>query len=100
MDVKRSKPFIKPATKPLYRPFKYKGNGNFKFSVYVKGTGGNKKIIHYGHKDYQDFRQHKDKKRRANYLKRARGIRNKKGELTHTNKNSKNYWAIKHLWKG
>ncbi len=45
----------------------------------------------------QDFSQHKDQKRRASYLARAKGIKNKKGELTYKDKNSKNYWAVK-LW--
>tara|TARA_R110000787_G_scaffold91871_1_gene193517 strand:- start:818 stop:1099 length:282 start_codon:yes stop_codon:yes gene_type:complete len=91
---KKSKP------KPLYKPFKYTGNGNFKFSVYVKGTGGKPKLIHYGHSAYQDFTQHKDPARRKNYLARAKGIKNKQGQLTYKLKDTKNYWAVKHLWKG
>tara|TARA_R110000822_G_C15136930_1_gene475761 strand:- start:169 stop:447 length:279 start_codon:yes stop_codon:yes gene_type:complete len=86
--------------KVLYKPFKYKGNGVYKMSVYVKGDTGNPKLIHYGHRDYQDFRQHKDKKRRESYLARAKGIKNKEGKLTWKDKNSKNYWAIKTLWAG
>ena len=91
---------VKRPTKTLYKPFKYKGKGVFKMSVYVKGTNGKPKLIHFGNKNYEDYRQHKDKKRRANYLKRAKGIRNKQGQLTYKDKNSKNYHAIKHLWKG
>ena len=90
----------KKQSKPLYKPFPYQGKGKFKKSVYVKGKDGKPKLIHYGHKDYQDFTQHKDKKRRESYLKRARGIRDKQGNLTHKDKNTKNYWAIKDLWKG
>jgi len=86
--------------KTLYKPFTYKGKGKFKKSVYVKGANGNPKLIHYGHKDYQDFTQHKDPKRRESYLKRAKGIKNKEGKLTYKDKNTKNYWAIKDLWKG
>ena len=86
--------------KQLYKPFKYIGKGKFKFSVYVKNEKGNKKLIHFGHTDYEDYTQHKDEKRRKSYLARAKGIKNKKGELTYKDKNSKNYWAIKHLWKG
>ena len=86
--------------KTLYKPFKYSGNGKFKFSVYVKGKNGNPKLIHYGHSDYEDYTQHKDEKRRKSYLARAKGIKNKKGELTWKDKNSKNYWAVKTLWKG
>jgi len=95
---------VKKQTKPkkqLYKPFKYTGKGKFKFSVYVKNkTTGRPKLIHYGHRDYQDFRQHKDQKRRKSYLARAKGIRNKQGQLTYKDKDTKNYWAIKHLWKG
>jgi len=86
--------------KTLYKPFKYTGKGKFKKSVYVKGPNDKPKLIHYGHSDYQDFTQHGDEKRRASYLKRAKGIKDKDGNLTYKNKNSKNYWAIKDLWKG
>ncbi len=86
--------------KTLYKPFKYKGKGKFKFSVYVKGTNNKPKLIHFGHKDYKDFTQHKDQKRRANYLARAKGIKNKEGKLTWKDKNTKNYWSVHYLWKG
>lgn len=86
--------------KELYKPFRYKGKGKFKFSVYVKSKTGKPKLIHFGHKDYQDFRQHKDKKRRERYLKRAKGIRNKEGKLTWKDKNTKNYWSVHYLWDG
>lgn len=86
--------------KQLYKPFKYTGKGNFKFSVYVKNEKGNPKLIHFGHSKYQDFTQHKDEKRRTSYLARAKGIKNKKGELTWKNKNTKNYWSVHYLWKG
>jgi len=85
--------------KELYKPFKYTGKGVFKMSVYVKNEKtGKPKLIHFGHKDFEDFTQHKDKERRKNYLTRTKGIKNKKGELTYKDKNSKNYWARKVLW--
>jgi len=85
----------------LYKPFRYKGNGVFKMSVYVKNEKtGKPKLIHFGDKRYKDFRQHKDQKRRASYLARAKGIRDKNGNLTWKNKNTKNYWAIRTLWQG
>lgn len=93
-------PIDKKGNKVLYVPFKYKGKGKFKFSVYVKSKTGGVKKISYGHKDYQDYRQHKDKKRRKAYLARAKGIKNKKGEFTWKDKNTKNYWAVHHLWAG
>ena len=83
--------------KQLYKPFKYKGNAKKKFSVYVM-KNGKKKLIHFGHSDYQDFRQHKDKARQKSYLARSAGIRNKEGKLTANDKNSSNYWA-RTLWK-
>ena len=66
----------------LYKPFKYVGGGKFKYSVYVKGEGNKKKIIHFGHRDYEDFTEHRDEKRRKSYLARAKGIKNKQGQLT------------------
>ena len=41
---------------------------------------------------------HGDKKRQASYLARAKGIKNKKGELTYKDKNTANYWSINYLW--
>lgn len=82
-----------------------------KYSVYVKGTNGKPKKIHFGQKGYQHFEDttplklytssnHYDVKRRESYLKRAKGIKNKDGKLTWKDKNSANYYAIKYLWKG
>jgi len=84
--------------KPLYKPFPSKAK-NKKFSVYVM-KDGKKKLIHYGDSRYEDFTQHKDKKRRESYLKRAKGIRDKKGNLTWKDKNSANYWSVHRLWNG
>ena len=41
---------------------------------------------------------HNDKKRRANYLARAKGIKDKNGKLTWKDKESPNYYSIKFLW--
>mgnify|MGYP003679938503 FL=1 len=82
----------------LYKPFNYKGSGNSKFSVYVKSnTKKGYSILHFGDNRYEDYSQHRDQKRRQNYLARAKGIRNKQGELTYKDKNSANYWSVK-LW--
>ena len=86
--------------KELYKPFKYKGKGKFKMSVYVKNDKGKPKLIHFGNTDYEDFTQHKDEKRRKSYLARAKGIKEKEGNLTYKDKNTKNYWAIRTLWGG
>ena len=58
----------------------------------------NNKWIHFGDNRYMDFTQHKNLERRKSYLKRARGIRDGQGRLTHKNKNKSNFWAINLLW--
>lgn len=85
-------------SKPLYKPFKSKAKGK-KMSVYVK-KDGKKKLIHFGDKSMKDYTQHKDPKRRKAYLARAKGIKNKKGQLTYKDKNSANYWSVRVLWDG
>ena len=71
----------------------------------------NGKTIHFGDiksEQYRDttglglytYLNHNDEKRRASYLARAKGIRNKAGELTWKDKNSANYFSIKYLWSG
>jgi len=82
----------------LYKPFKSKAK-NKKFSVYVM-KNGKKILINFGDSRYEDFTQHKDQKRRTSYLKRAKGIKNKKGELTWKDKNTANYWSVHYLWGG
>lgn len=65
------------------------------------------KLIHFGARNMEHFKDkseiwkeldHNDKKRRENYLKRSKAIKNKKGELTYLNPLSPNYHAIKILW--
>jgi len=67
------------------------------------------KLIHFGARDMEHFKDrtgiwkeldHNDKKRRENYLKRSKAIKNKKGELTFNNPLSPNYHSIKILWSG
>lgn len=66
---------------------------NSKYYVVYQG-----KKIHFGHKSYEDYTTHKDEARRASYLKRARGIKDKQGNLTHEIKSKSNFWAINLLW--
>ncbi len=80
----------------LYKPFKSKSK-NKRYSVYVKNDKGNTKLIHFGDSRYSVYFEHKDKQRQKNYLSRAKGIKNKKGELTYKDKNTSAYWAVK-LW--
>ncbi len=83
--------------KTLYKPFKSSKKGK-KMSVYVLNKEGKKRLIHFGDSNMEDFRQHKDEKRRKSYLARSGGIRNKEGKLTANDKNSANYWSRKVLW--
>ncbi len=79
----------------LYKPFKSDAK-NKRYSVYVKKDGKVKKI-NFGDSRYKVFFEHKDKARQKSYLARAKGIKNKKGELTWKDKNTSNYWGIL-LW--
>ena len=56
------------------------------------------KKVHFGSPKYPDYTIHKDKERRDKYLSRATKIKNKQGELTHTNPESSNYWSVHLLW--
>tara|TARA_R100000541_G_scaffold49952_1_gene57137 strand:- start:1404 stop:1682 length:279 start_codon:yes stop_codon:yes gene_type:complete len=79
----------------LYKPFKSTSK-NKKYSVFIM-KDGKRKLIHFGDSRFKDFTQHKDKQRQKSYLARAKGIKNKQGELTWKDKNTANYWAVK-LW--
>ena len=77
---------------------------NKKLKVVVDG-----KTIHFGHNDYDHFfdktgiwkgQDHGDEKRRANYLARSGGIKDKNGKLTKNNPNSANYHSRRVLWGG
>ena len=68
-----------------------------KNSKYMAKLPGGKKV-HFGSPLYEDYTIHKDKERRDKYLSRAMKIKNKKGELTHNNPESSNYWSTKLLW--
>ena len=56
------------------------------------------KKINFGSVKYEDYLIHKDEERRKKYLKRAKAIKNKQGELTFENPQSANYWGINLLW--
>ena len=56
------------------------------------------KKVHFGSSKYPDYLTHKDKDRRDKYLAGATKIKNKEGELTHSNPESANYWSTKLLW--
>ena len=67
------------------------------------------KLIHFGASSMQQFKDttglglythlnHGDKERRKRYLARAKGIKDKNGNLTWKNPESSNYYSIKYLW--
>lgn len=60
--------------------------------------GDEVKLVRFGLRGMEDFTQHKDPKRRENYLSRSAGIKDKNGNLTKDDKFSANYWARKVLW--
>lgn len=73
-----------------------------KLMVTVKG-----KTIHFGDSNSEHYtdrsgiwnhKNHKDSKRRKNYLARAKGIKDGKGNKTWTDPTSSNYHSIKILW--
>lgn len=94
MDLKKFR-----RDKPLYRPVKSDRPGK-KMMVYVRNEQGGRMLKHFGDANMQDYTQHKDEKRRKSYLARAKGIRDKNGNLTWKDKNSANYWAVRVLWNG
>ena len=61
-------------------------------------TLDSRKKIHFVSPKYEDYLSHKDEERRKKYLKRAKAIKNKQGELTFKNPQSANYWSINLLW--
>tara|TARA_R110000823_G_scaffold314569_1_gene444008 strand:+ start:789 stop:1070 length:282 start_codon:yes stop_codon:yes gene_type:complete len=83
----------------LYKPFKNTGKGYKKFFVYVKSDNkqGYKKIG-FGDNRYEDFRQHKDKKRQASFRARMKGIKKKDGSFAYKDKTSPAYWSLTYLW--
>ena len=67
------------------------------------------KWIHFGASDMEQFKDstglglysdkdHGDEQRRERYLKRAKGIKNKSGELSWEDPESANYYSVKYLW--
>jgi hypothetical protein len=86
--------------------------------IFQKSTRKNKKYmvlyngnwIHFGstlHSQYKDTTplklysnlDHLDEVRKKSYLSRAKGIKDKNGNLTYQDKNSPNYYSINFLWK-
>ena len=72
----------------------YSSRKNNKYMVKLP----NGKKIHFGSPKYEDFLIHKDEVRRDKYRALVMKIKNKQGELTYTNPESPNFWAINLLW--
>lgn len=83
--------------------------------TFEKSTRKNKKYmttyqgrtIHFGDKRYEHFfdkiglysnQNHNDEKRRRAYLKRAKGIKDKNGNLTYLDPSSPNFYSVNLLW--
>lgn len=81
--------FNKPVNAPKDSPKK---------KMVLAKKGEEVKLVQFGQKGYEDFTQHKDPKRRENYLKRSAGIKNKDGKPTKDDVFSPNYWARRALW--
>ena len=88
--------------KPEFKKSTRKGK---KYSV-ISPSG---KTIHFGALDMEQYKDstglglysdkdHLDEKRRKSYLARAKGIKNKKCELTWKDPESANYYSVKFLW--
>lgn len=99
-------PLDKKGNKILYKPWPNTTNAKYKYWVYVKKNDKIRKIG-FGDKSMEQFKDkgghwsnkdHGDPKRRKSYLARAKGIKNKQGDLTWKDKNSANYWSIRYLW--
>jgi hypothetical protein len=87
---------------PVFKKSNRKGK---KYSV-ITPSG---KTIHFGSSHMEQYRDstglglyshknHGDEERRKRYLARAKGIKNKKGELTWKDPESANYYSVKYLW--
>lgn len=72
--------------------------GSDKKKMVLAKKGDEVKLVSYGQRGYEDFTQHKDPKRRANYLARSAGIKDKSGNPTKDDVFSPNHWARKTLW--
>lgn len=99
-------PLNKQGKPVLYKPWVNKTKSKSKYFVYVMKDGKVKKIG-FGMKGMQQFKDkigyyksldHGDPVRRKSYLARAKGIKDKQGNLTWKDKNSANWWAVHKLW--
>ena len=86
----------------------FKSDKKGKKLMTIVNVDGKNKTIHFGSSDMEHYfdktglldkkLNHKDDKRRKNYLSRSGGIKNKKGQLTKDDVGSPNFHARKILW--
>lgn len=73
-----------------------------KYSVQVEkvsdGKVVQKKTVHWGAKGYQDYKVHKDDKRRDNFQARHKAIKKKDGSLAHKDPLSPSFYSTKYNW--
>lgn len=85
--------------------FKKSNRKGKKYSV-ITPSG---KTVHFGNSNHEQYKDstglrlyshldHCDEARRDRYLARAKGIKNKKGELTWTDPETANFYSVKYLW--
>lgn len=79
------------------KPVKAPAGDSHKMMVLVK-EGDKIRLVKFGLRGMEDYTQHHDKERRANYLARSAGIKDKDGKLTKDDPFSPNYWARRVLW--
>lgn len=96
---------VQSAAKRCAKQFGLKGvtvvpavTGHAKYVVSFEYKGRHY-TIRFGHKDFEDYHDHKDKQRRDRYIARASQIRNKSGALTRDDPTSRNCWAMHCLWQ-
>jgi hypothetical protein len=82
---------------PLDKPVESWRKGKKRAVLASKEEDGEKKVklVHYGSSDHEHNYSDKAKQ---NYLSRAKGITNQKGEKTKDDPHSANHWSIKDLW--
>lgn len=76
------------------QPIRNDSGSQHKMKVLAK-KGNEVRLVRFGHRGYG---HNINPERKANYLKRSAGIRDKSGNLTKNDKFSANYWARKELW--
>lgn len=93
---------LKSRNKYLYEPFYDKNITpvNKKYSVMVKSTSGNLKIIHFGDSRYQQYHDQIGRYQHLDHFDRERRKRYRQRHIKDNinNKNTPGYWSWWYLW--